>query len=220
MTNEVSPNMIKREMCKHPRLMFITINPNKGLDDTLRVCKVSKWSDYLRKISSDFIIVRERKNGYHFHALFSLKKGAKIKYIKNIHFRLDAVSGESNYAEDTTYQDMCEDIADTGGTEDDVKEAYAEYKEDKKVITKIITEKSKTKKEENVSRIINYLFKEGPALNLVDLIYMKQSKLQFIQPTVKPDVAKQPLACSRSAETSGSKASGCFQDILDLNLYT
>lgn len=185
MTNEVSPSIIREQFVKLPRLMFITINPNKGLDDTLRVCKIGKWSDYLRKISSDFIIVRERKNGYHFHALFSLKKDKKINYIKNIHFKLDAVSGESNYVEDTTYESMCEDIGSMGGTENDVKEAYDEYKEDRKVITKIINQRSKTKKEENVSRILNYLFKESPSLNMVDLVLLKEAKLQmFIDPAV------------------------------------
>lgn len=177
MTNEVSPNMLSGEFEKLPRLVFITINPNKGLDFNLRINKVGKWSDFLRKISDNFIIVRELTGGIHFHALVSLNKDKQMKYIKNVHFNYQEVSGKPVVPDKAgEYMDLCESLE----TLKEVEAVLQIRKEERRERLKQISTSSKTKKAINVDRIINYIFKDGPSIPMEDYIYLSKNKIQTI----------------------------------------
>lgn len=179
MTSETSPMCVSGVLGgvfeKLPRLVFITINPNKGLDLNLRINKIGKWSDFLRKISSNFIIVRELTGGIHFHALVSLNKDKQMKYIKNVHFNYQEVSGKcvipDKGFEFMNLTESLESIAEV--------EAVLEIrKNERRELTKIINDRSKTKKQQNVDRIIRYILKDSPRFNLVSYIFIKGDKLQ------------------------------------------
>lgn len=177
MTNEVSPISVSG-VCdmfeKLPRLIFLTINPNKGLDYKLRINKIGKWSDFIRKFSSNFLIVRELTGGIHFHALISMNKNKDIKYIKNVHFNCQDVSGKANIPDrELEYIDLCESLE----TREEVAAVLAVRKEERRKVSKDRLLSSLTKKQLNIHRIIRYVLKDSPREVLVDYLAFKGDKL-------------------------------------------
>lgn len=163
-----------------PRLHFITINPNKGLDGKLRINKIGKWSDYLRKYSKNYFIVRESEKCYHFHALASLDK--ELKFQKNVHFNVQPVSGTSpkypNFSEMWIAQiERTGELVEQGLLTSEEAGLLADafiakkreaYREKQKALRPIL----KTNKENKLYNIFRYMLKENPTQLFDDYILM------------------------------------------------
>lgn len=187
---------------KLPRLVFVTINANKGLDFNLRLNKIGKWSDFLRKISSNFLIVRELTNGIHFHALVSLNKDKKMKYIKHVHFNYQEVSAKPQIPDrEFDHMVLCESGL-TGEEVDAVLDVRAAAKKKRRKALALTGSMSKT--ECSVRRIVHYILKDNPSKVFEDYIYMDKGIVNHIP----KDVAVSALACSRSASI-GDEQSEC-----------
>lgn len=162
---------------KLPRLHFVTINPNKGLDSKLRINKIGKWSDYLKRFSKNYFIVRESEKNYHFHALVSLDKD--LKFVKHVHFDVRPVSDKPKIP-DTRHQFVCEaerlgGLVDggvlTSGEADVLLEAF-EKKQTQEQREKQRQMKSflRDKKDNKLFNIFRYMLKENPSILFEDYI--------------------------------------------------
>lgn len=78
-------NSISKRLLRFPlkSLFFITIKDNTQKS---RWVKIGKISDWIRRYSDDFVIVRGMEGGIHFHLLAGIRKNANIRYQKGIHF--------------------------------------------------------------------------------------------------------------------------------------
>lgn len=96
MTNEVSPLSILPKgflpaLARMPksRIIFVTIKDNA---QGTKWCKLGKASDWLRRYSDIYFIVKGTCGGTHFHAVAGLKPGANPTPVKGIHFHIKNLS--------------------------------------------------------------------------------------------------------------------------------
>lgn len=182
-----------------PRLVMVTIHPNKGMEEC-RLTKLGKWSDHLRKMSDNFLIVREKTGGFHFHGLMSLKPGAKLKYLKNIHTRYDEVNNSSgNFIPKTFVDDVesaiyilekneidprqCRDLLDTMIELNTIK---------RKSQSREISAFCRDRKMGHVTRIVNYILKDKPTNVYEDYILIRGGAIHEITARRPQLAAKSP----------------------------
>lgn len=70
-------------------VFFVTVKDNRK--DT-RWSKIGKVSDWMRKYSDTYYLVRGVSGGIHFHAVCVLKQGCVIRYQKGIHMNVRPLS--------------------------------------------------------------------------------------------------------------------------------
>lgn len=164
-----------------PRLHFLTINPNSGHDTTIRLNKIGKWSDHIKKVSNNFFIVKEiEATSTHFHALLSLEEGKSFNFLKGIHMRLDVIGKEKKIPLEMTEQDHRESLIDLLETGDiDIRELEAIVEQRMIKQKKRICETAlfcKERKKGHVNRVLIYMLKEKPDKCYDDYITMIDNK--------------------------------------------
>lgn len=184
-------------LSKKPRLHFITINPNKGSVGTLRVNKIGKWSDYLRRFSSNYFIVREQKNNIHFHILASLD--TELKFIKGIHFNVRPVSDKSKYvdpsesyvAEAERLGGMIEAGVLTTGEADTLLDAFvAKQKQEQRDAQRRNKSFLQDRKDNKLFNIFKYMCKEDPCNIYEDYVFCFNGEIETLD-ELKP-ITKAP----------------------------
>lgn len=157
---------ISRGFYALPRLRFLTV---KGPDKWQRIGKVN---DALRHRASHYFIVREKNkktDGYHFHAIYSLKEeGKEIIPKKGIHFHVKNITGKMPYGLLTarSIRDIDEEFYHYNEMDEVKAEAIRnEAIEDRAIIADIVrtgVKIAKDKKRASVDRVIAYMHKEMP----------------------------------------------------------
>lgn len=194
MTNEVSPNkqlyLSKEELFTKfsslPRLKFVTINPNKGIKDMPKT-RVGKWFDLLKRCSNNFFIVREHTNGIHFHALVSILDGAEIKPQRGIHFDIKDVSKPFKGMPDKM-NELTHLVCELGLSPEEAESVMSIRNDKAKARSKIAKPIASARKADDISRIINYMLKDGPEKPFEDYILWIDCKYESIyqSPWVPP----------------------------------
>lgn len=189
-----------------PRIVFLTINPNKGL----KVCantKIGKWTNILKTMSDNFVITKEETGGYHFHAIMSLKKDIKLRYIKNVHFKYIDVSNKP-YIPENTYSDLCESVGEliphtNPQLRDEVlnkivqarKEATSAHNKQQQPIRK-------SRKLTNITKVIQYITKDNP-IGLDNIVFIKDGRLKrMMSCALGVEACLLPQEASKQADTS------------------
>lgn len=167
-----------------PRLMFITINPNKGSDGDLRINRIGKWSDFLKRYSDNFLIIMEVKHNIHFHALVSMRDDKPVKGVKGVHFKIDPVSKPASFIEDGMPVYIAESVGELVSSsvitpeEADIllERRINAYYAAKPAKAKAQRANSKRTKLDHIVDIIRYMNKESPSVRYMNYVYILNSK--------------------------------------------
>lgn len=179
---------ITRALSKATNLFFLTV---KAVDPKVpRTQKIGYVNDLLRKVSTHYLIVREKNlamPGYHFHAIFSydiVKKGHESKpkpswFRKGVHMDPKPVGDEKKKD-----PDFPRNLDEALHVQDEERERVKNFTEGDHLIeeaTRKISDAKRRvnaafKKQGHVARIITYMYKDLPNTEYVDVIYKKVAK--------------------------------------------
>lgn len=217
------------DLSKKSNLNFITINPNKGLNGSLRVNKISKWSDYLRRYSDHFFIVREKEHNIHFHAIVSLNK--ELKFVKGVHFNVQPVLDNNNNkhsymtrTEVLTYQmERLGELIEAGLSTEEADEVLQLHMQRHDALQRDKQRKSRAflqdKKDNKLYNIFLYMIKEEPSIQFEDYVFcidkVQTEATEFRKPTLAAAPREPPLQAqaigtlsSKEEDANGVERSG------------
>lgn len=85
--NSIPTNVFVKKLKAYPlgRILFITIRDPKQSE---RWCKIGKANDWIRRYSTCYFIVKGTNGGTHFHMLAGIEKNRKPIPVKGIHFHI------------------------------------------------------------------------------------------------------------------------------------
>lgn len=192
MTTNGSPLSIPTPFLKYPRkrLLFITVKDNTQKSKWTSIGKINDW---IRRYSTTYTIVRGTEGGSHFHMLAGIKPNSDLKCQKGIHFYIkNLLKDNIPYTrEDEQFRREAEDhklrILDDRITLTQhqltldqqlqlsiICESVLKHFQKKR--NKIKNADSKTKKQEDIQSVLNYLYKnlteprENDIENYIDYI--------------------------------------------------
>lgn len=157
---------VVRQFSKLPRLLFVTM---KSMDDNPRRQKLGFCNDMIRKLADSYFIVREQnkqKEGFHFHAIVSVKRDIKPNwYRKGLYVHLQVIGGPCPQYDPPTQEEdehkVDEYLHEVGADTPELVELHlaardhriAEARRSKGV-------EMRDKKARHVSRVVGYMTKE------------------------------------------------------------
>lgn len=167
---------IKDAFCVTKMPYFITIKPPFGSNP--KYSRISYWYDQLRKVSSTFLITREKNKtfeGYHFHAVARLNKlPSKQWYKKGFHYFLTKVGSSKKVKKNSHH------------IHEEILHEEFPHSEERLValMPKILDFEERQNIEENrkkkqIDGVLNYILKENTGLPYEDYIIIIRNKVRI-----------------------------------------
>lgn len=175
MTLSLEISSLSTRLEKYPlsRLMFITI---RDPTQKSKWCEISKVRSWIRRYSTDYVIVRGLVGGIHYHILAGILPNKTVKCQKGIHFNIKSLSDPKSttvcyptpedvqdrlkvlYYRNQKYEDLTIDIdIECQCIISQINAMIKKYWKSRKA--KASKRKCLTKKSENINNVIAYLQK-------------------------------------------------------------
>lgn len=165
---------------KKSKLYFITFKSH-----LVKWQKIGTISDHMRKVSDNFLVVREsnkQKEGYHFHVLASLKKDFYANwYRKDVHIHVSGYK-RTDISMFISHSQDDDEIAKYGMNPDEVRNATQEELLDAEAMVKASKAYAKVINHNNlykrVLRTLTYMSKElDPIVMYENYLFRKDNKV-------------------------------------------